>query len=838
MDCGTISSSGIYTLTTNVSSTGTCFTVTAANVTIDCNGFWITYSIGGGESFYGIYSNQFNTTVKNCNIVDGNATYPTLYNYGIYLSSSNYSNLFNNTIKTNMSHGIYLYSSSNFNIISSNLVITKGDDFGHGISVDFSSNNLLISNNITVNGSTDAIFVRASNVTLFKNRVINIGEGDGISLDGNALNCNLTSNNAIANMSGYGIFVASNNSFLMNNLGVSNSNTGIVLVSGGNSTLINNTGIHEQGSGGYGIGILSSNDNILTNNTGMSYSGNANGIFMWSVLNNTLIKNKASSLSYTSLMMNSASNNTFIDNLVESNLSNGVWLSLSSMNNVFINNTVISNLSNGIYLVQDSSNNVFINNTVTSVSIGLAMSLQSSSNLTLINNTIKGSLNGIFLYNLSNSTVKRNIANTTNSPMSLSSNLNISVIDNLLISGGSTGLSISSVLNSTIINNTIISAGSYAMYFDSSFNNILINNSATSTSDYGTAIRLNVLSNNTFINQIARTTGTIGNRYGIYIASSNNTIFRDSINISGGTYDVYYTTDTGSINNTFINCSYNTAKETVQGTGNELIRKWYYKAYVNYSNGTAAAGANVSAYNVSNSLQFTENTNASGWIQRKEVTEYINRVGTRSYFNNYSISPTKSGYYAATHIFNFTITQNKMNDFFTLGDGLIPGENSCGTLSSPGTYTLTTNVSSTGTCFTVTAANVTINCNGYWINYSTGGAASTYGITTNQLNTTVKNCNIIDGNWTSTGVSRHGIYIDGSDNSTFYNNSINVNNSYAIHMQSGGDYSNFTLNRLISSSSYGIIAQSFSRSIFINNIANARGHLVMQLAFILVEIVS
>ena len=44
--CGTFSSSGIYTLTTNVSSTGTCFTVTAANVTIDCNGNWITYSTG------------------------------------------------------------------------------------------------------------------------------------------------------------------------------------------------------------------------------------------------------------------------------------------------------------------------------------------------------------------------------------------------------------------------------------------------------------------------------------------------------------------------------------------------------------------------------------------------------------------------------------------------------------------------------------------------------------------------------------------------------------------------------------------------------------------------
>ena len=33
---------------------------------------------------------------------------------------------------------------------------------------------------------------------------------------------------------------------------------------------------------------------------------------------------------------------------------------------------------------------------------------------------------------------------------------------------------------------------------------------------------------------------------------------------------------------------------------------------------------------------------------------------------------------------------------------------------------------------------MTIDCNGYWINYSTGGSTGTYGIHTNQFNTTVK----------------------------------------------------------------------------------------------------
>jgi hypothetical protein len=57
-----------YNLGADVSSTGTCFNVTAANVTLDCNNNWITYSTAGEASTRGIYTTQFNTTVKNCAI--------------------------------------------------------------------------------------------------------------------------------------------------------------------------------------------------------------------------------------------------------------------------------------------------------------------------------------------------------------------------------------------------------------------------------------------------------------------------------------------------------------------------------------------------------------------------------------------------------------------------------------------------------------------------------------------------------------------------------------------------------------------------------------------------
>jgi len=78
-------------------------------------------------------------------------------------------------------------------------------------------------------------------------------------------------------------------------------------------------------------------------------------------------------------------------------------------------------------------------------------------------------------------------------------------------------------------------------------------------------------------------------------------------------------------------------------------------------------------------------------------------VSYRWYFND------SAGNTNSTTIYNLTTT----------------GSITCATpLSSAGqTYTLTNNVTSTGTCFTILNQNITLDCNGYWINYSTGGAS-------------------------------------------------------------------------------------------------------------------
>ena len=84
---------------------------------------------------------------------------------------------------------------------------------------------------------------------------------------------------------------------------------------------------------------------------------------------------------------------------------------------------------------------------------------------------------------------------------------------------------------------------------------------------------------------------------------------------------------------------------------------------------------------------------------------------------------------------------------------------SCGALSDTGAvYTLTQNVSSTGTCFTVAAQNVTLNCQGHSINYSTTTVG--YGLVNNGYHfVTLENCEFNLGNF---GLANsYGVYVYG-----------------------------------------------------------------------------
>ncbi len=336
--CGTFSTeNAVYNLNQSISSIGTCLNVTANNTIIDCQNNLVNYSIGGGANTYGIYTNKFNTTIKNCNITDGNWTSGIASRYGIYVSTNNNSTLFNNSLDVNSSSAIYLYR-ANFSNLTSNTAISNTT---HAIYVYESNFNNLISNVGTSNLRHGISLNSASNNNLISNTGLGLGcstcNTDGIFLY-LSHNNNLISNIGRSTEEGILLYSSSNNT-LTNNTGISNVSVGLYLYKSSSNTLTNNTGTSDEGY--YGILLdLSSNNNNLTSSTGISNS--SRGIAFDRSSNNTLTKATALNLNPSAgsaIYIREANYTTISDCVNISGISGDVYIhsDAGSVENIFIN---------------------------------------------------------------------------------------------------------------------------------------------------------------------------------------------------------------------------------------------------------------------------------------------------------------------------------------------------------------------------------------------------------------------------------------------------------------------------------------------------------------------
>ncbi|MFH1095663.1 MAG: right-handed parallel beta-helix repeat-containing protein, partial [Candidatus Micrarchaeota archaeon] len=183
---------------------------TAANTSIDCQGAAITGS--NTSDSYGIYSNQLNTTVKNCVISNFDA--------GIAAGNSQFSNLINNTV-------------------SSPVIGT----LGYGIS--FGTNSMAVNN--TVSAAS-----RGYSISVGSNSTVDCG---GFTTIGN--NASST----------YGVYSTQTNT-TVKNCNISNFSSGIYLAAGANYTNATNNTINLSFSGGNAITIAANANNsaITLNN--------------------------------------------------------------------------------------------------------------------------------------------------------------------------------------------------------------------------------------------------------------------------------------------------------------------------------------------------------------------------------------------------------------------------------------------------------------------------------------------------------------------------------------------------------------------------------------------
>jgi len=243
----------IYTLSDDVSSGGTCFTIGADNVTLDCNG----HSITGSGSDDGVNAaGHSNVTVKNCVI--------TGFTYGIEFNGASYGTIENNTVSDY--DGLILFSSSDINIINNNVSSNH-----NGIYLSSSNHNNITNNTANSNEYAGIYLGSCSNNAIYNNTVDS--NNRGIEVD-SGQNNSVTNNDAGSNT--VGIQSSDSHGTIANNTIGLSGYYGIYLTGGSNITIANNT---VGSSGAYGIYSGTSGNTIfnnLFNNTNNAYLSGSN----------------------------------------------------------------------------------------------------------------------------------------------------------------------------------------------------------------------------------------------------------------------------------------------------------------------------------------------------------------------------------------------------------------------------------------------------------------------------------------------------------------------------------------------------------------------------------
>ncbi|MFA5930565.1 MAG: hypothetical protein WC861_06810, partial [Candidatus Micrarchaeia archaeon] len=243
-ECAILSTAGeTYILNQSVNISGaTCFNITAQSITLDCNGYTLTGDTT--TNMNGIYSNQNNTTVKNCVVIN--------FYIGISLLCSN-STLYNANI-TAVNRGVY----------------SQGSQYGRNSISFFNAN---------AQGAVSAPYY--SNISNF---TANSSNGWGIYLSTTFGNNIFRDFNAFGAVAGIGVQANSiGNTF--NNFNVSSGGYAIRKL-GGVGFTFNNFSNFVANSTSTALSLGASHDNTFTNFTAI---GGAPLIDLTSAYSNTFV---------------------------------------------------------------------------------------------------------------------------------------------------------------------------------------------------------------------------------------------------------------------------------------------------------------------------------------------------------------------------------------------------------------------------------------------------------------------------------------------------------------------------------------------------------------------
>ena len=368
--CGNLSDSGTtYTLKHNSSINGsTCFTISAEEVTLDCDG----RSIIGNDTFgtYGVHILADDVTVRNC-YIEG-------FQYQISVPEFDNSTLTLNTLNTTYSEGKGIQF---FGAESNDMKISHNKMYGlYGISEASTITNgwEILNNTIETNdsGGASVYLSGLNNSVMANNTITHYGESSN-ALQFLGYNTNLTGN-------------------MVTSLGY----TSIYLMGTSNNLRVeNNTGLSKSGFpglyGGYWIDSVFYNNNFTgAPGLGAQIYGVLSGTFF---INNTFQGDNFAGLTF----FPSASEGVFENNtMIGVNDKDGIYThdTAGSYDITFRNNTITTNTGRGIYSNAQSYNLSFYWNTFTDSS---GYFVQDFNGTNHYNTTVNGVAQGNFYFNIS-----------------------------------------------------------------------------------------------------------------------------------------------------------------------------------------------------------------------------------------------------------------------------------------------------------------------------------------------------------------------------------------------------------------------------------------------------
>ena len=771
--------------------------VGVTNMTLTSN---TIYTTGEGSGGYGIDL----ATVSDSHIAENNIT-TTGDNFGAITFSNSNSNVVElNTATTYGSESdSLLLVNADHNIVSENIITTYGYD-ANGVYISSGSTNCtLISNTINTQSQYGRGIQMAStpdypSMTFFNNNITTEGYlAEGMWLY-YAHYANVTSNRITTNGNSSIVlrYSLSNHTSSQNNILISNGNSSHCLT---HSTSFNSTA-----------------SNNIINTTGNSSHGTwSSNIESTNISYNNITTESALA---RGIMHDNSNDNWFTNNIIVTNGDDAIGITNSNCERDTISyNTVTTqgNDADGIYFVGSPNTTANNNNISITGESGNAMLIVTSQRANLSNNTAsveRDSVFDVYLITSNNSQVIGNyfISDGNNShPIVLERTHHSLISDNEIITYNlSSGIYLANLSSlNNITSNNITTYGDQGHGIYSNYNasqNRIENNYVDVSGNATTGITLLGFSNNYTIAN--NTLSYSGNEVfqGIYInASDNNIILSNLADYQPGTgkwafyiYDVENTLVNGLVMPESVNITTNYLKRVAVDI--ESSPESHSSELRNLSTFLQILGVTDEAY-----IDF--NLSYDG----VDITS-IDESSLRIYWYNgtdWAVLPNSSIDVENNVISSGNISLSSLEVFAPLGQS----SSMCQTLNSD--LLLDINLDTNGSCFTINSSNIVINGNGYTIT----GDGSGYGI-----NNSAGFDNITIINFTGINNFSNGIYAEGMQNSTIYNNTIqsaNGNNAHAIRLGDSSSFNNISSNTisLNGNTAHGVYLTGSSDSAYISS---------------------